>query len=133
MQAILFSARRPHTYGQALYCRSLIRVRAYGEVSDVLPPPPRVERGLVHTLIWFQKKKVTELGATHHISPGVRIRRESLPHSFLYGGIRAMDAVPNVSIMLPMRSTTTRGRSPTARARRSSHSARASDNVRPTT
>ena len=132
MHATRSCARRPHTYGQALYCRSLIRVRAYGESSEPIPRPPRVERAHVHTLLWFQKKKVTELGAGHHISPGVRIRRESLPHSFHYGGSRTMDAVPNVSIMLPMRSTTTRGRSPTARARRSSHSARASDNVRPT-
>ena len=132
MQATRSCARRPHTYGQALYSRSLIRVRAYGEVSEVMPPPPSVERGPVHTLLWFQKKKVTELGASHHISPGVRIRRESLPHSSLNGGSRAMDAVPSVSIMLPMRSTTTRGRSPTARARRSFHSARASEKVRPT-
>ena len=47
MQATRSCARRPHTYGQALYCRSLIRVRAYGEVSEAMPRPPRVERAHV--------------------------------------------------------------------------------------
>ena len=107
-------------------------MQANGEVSGVMPPPPSVERAHAHTLFWLQRKKVTELSAGHHISPGVRILRESLPHSSHFGEIRTIDAVPNVSIMLPGRSTTTRGRSPTARAQRCFHSARASEKVRPT-